>query len=1342
MDRLDIACLSSDGVQRGVYPLTSMQQAYWIGEQNGYRLGTAACLYRGYRAGTLELERLEQALLELMATHPALRTRILPDGTQCIAQMPARCQVPVRDIRHLGVAEQEALVTGWKEALDEHLPDMADGCQFACHVDRVHDGYRLHFLFRLLTLDGRSLALFFHDLTRFYRGDVPLEEPVADYREYVEQQHAARLGVAWRQSLDYWTDRLHTLPPAPDLPIRDHEDIPRKSTFHRLQARLEPADVQQLTLRARRLGATLNAMLCALFADVLRRWSRSPSFTLNLLISGRPADDSRFDRTIGNFSNTLLLEVPLVEGGFRERVTALQKQLFREIEHRHVSGVDVIRQMNRPASVLPAMPVVFASTLGLEKVGSMDTPSELGWLRGEGSMHTPQVWLDHQAYMEEGRMFLNWDYVGGVFLPGVIEDMFATYQGCLQQILQCDDPASFSPRLQPPSLEAPRAANDTARPLPDGLLHDFFVEACRRHPAQTAIIAPGVRIGYGELLCRTTGLASEMRQWGVACNDLVAIVARRGWRQVAAAMATVQAGAAYLPVAYDLPPARMQWLIEQPGVKVVLCERDAIATLRAPEGVQLRALEDALPDDAPAEPVVLDNVQRAEDLAYVIFTSGSTGTPKGVAITHRGAVNTLQDVIARFGLDNHDRVLGISAFNFDLSVYDIFATLGCGATLVLPPHSSSPSPADWAQCIEKHGVTVWNSVPALLEMQLEFSVARAPEVFSSLRLIMLSGDWIPVSLPGRVARVAPHAAIVGLGGATEASIWSNYFVIDHVDPRWRSIPYGWPLSNQSFHVLDDALQPRPAWAVGHLYIGGIGLAQGYYKDSERTSKSFVTCPDSGERLYRTGDLGRYQADGRLEFLGRSDTQVKIHGHRIELGEIDAMLERCPGVRSAASLVRIVGEHNRPQLLAFFVRDPRAREEGAATEASIRQHLGDLLPHYMVPGLLVEIDHMPMTVNGKIDRATLQKQASALQRAGAEKILPRDEVEAALSSLWEDLLDIGQPGVHDDFFALGGSSLMAVRLLNAIESTFGQTLTLASLLRQGTIATQARLIGELAVQAPSSKPGKAPARDAVVIIRRAAKHAEPPSVLVAVHPVGGNVLCYRELLDFVPEDMDIIGIQSRGDGGARTVADMAASYVRELAPHLPATARVHLFGWSMGGVIAHEMAGLLESAGVVPAGLTMIDSWVGEPALEEGATLDGADLLKNFARDLLQTQQLSQDLEALATLPPSEGIAALRSLLDESGTAGLSVSDLEDLLAEHKANFDALIQHRPRATGVVPLQFKARRRSHFPFLVPFSVPADGLDAPRQVHLDETHFSIARGDSLRRITAQVLGSGSFA
>ena len=1341
MERDSAALASNEGALSETYPLTPIQQAYWIGEKQGYRLSCAASLYRGFRARELDLDRLEQALLALMASHPVLRTWILPDGRQFIAEMPARCQARMCDLRHHDVARQETLVAARKDAVDEHLPKMDSGYQFTCFVDRVHDGYHVHFLLRLLILDGRSFELFFHDLTRAYQG-IALEGPTAAYREYTEQQ-PAKSEAAYQQSLDYWLDRLRTLPPAPDLPIRNLEEIPHKSVFRRLQVGLDPADVQQLTLRARKLGATLNALLCTLFADVLRLWSRHPSFTLNLLISGRPADDVRFDRTIGNFSNTLLLEVPLVEGGFRERVGALQKRLFREIEYRNVSGVDVIRQMNRPASVLPAMPVVFASLLGLQKVGSMATPSDLGWRPSGGGMQTPQVWLDHQIYMDEGRLVLNWDYVEGVFAPGVIEEMFDTYRSALRQVLDLADPSSLAPRLPEAAFTARRKANDTARTLPQGLLQDFFFEACCKHPSQIALVASSVQISYHELLCRTTHLAAALRHRGVTRNDLVAIVSRRGWRQVAAAVATVQSGAAYLPVAYDLPQARKQWLIEQPGVKVILCESEVLASLTAPEGVTLLALEDVLPQEAPAEPVILANVQRPNDLAYVIFTSGSTGQPKGVAIDHRGAVNTLQDVIARFGLRVHDRVIGISAFNFDLSVYDIFATLGQGATLVLPPHSSSPSPADWARCLQDHCVTVWNSVPALLEMLLEFSAAHALTVFSNLRLIMLSGDWIPVSLPERMAAVAPDAIIVGLGGATEASIWSNYFVIDDVDPEWRSVPYGRPLSNQSFHVLDDTMQPRPTWAVGNLYIGGSGLAQGYWKDPVRSDQSFVRHPETGERLYRTGDLGRYRPDGSLEFLGRNDTQVKIYGHRIELGEIEAVLERCPGVRRGASLVKTIGEQHGLQLLAFYVRDHSDPEAAAATEASIRQHLGDLLPPYMVPGLLVEIDHMPVTANGKIDRTALQTVVATLQIENPEKVLPRNDTESAVSRLWEDLLGIEQPSVHDDFFAFGGSSLMAVRLLKAIEVTFGQTLSLASLLRQGTIAAQARLIAELAAQAPCPRAGLSRRREAVVRIRDAALDQGPQQVLVAIHPVGGNVLCYRELLDRVPADTSILGIQSRGDGAARTVADMAVGYVDELSAHIPFGARVYLLGWSMGGVIAHEMARLLDNAGMSIATLTMIDSWVGDPTLDAEVVLEGSDLMKSFVRDLLQTQEVSKDLESLVSLPEALRWQAVRSLLDDAGGVQLSGADFEGILAEHQANFNALIRHRPQAIGIAPLQFRATRRSDFPFLVPFPVFAGGPGAPGQaIDLDETHFSIVRGECLRGIMKSTFSNGTFA
>ncbi len=1353
MEHADIMLPSGTAAPSAAFPLTVMQQAYWIGEKNGYSLNTAAYLYRGFHAGDLVLDRLAQALLCVVQAHPTLRTCVLPDGTQYIADMPARWHVPVCDLRPHGVAEQAARVASRMEHLDEHLPTLGSGRQFACFVDRVHDGYHLHFLFRLLTLDGRSLALFFRDLTLAYQGHALDRSQSTDYRIHVQQQYAATAEPAYQHALNHWIERLRTLPGAPDLPIRDHEEIPKKSTFRRLQVCLDPDEVKQLMVQIRKLGATPNAVLCTLFADVLRMWARNPSFTLNLLISGRPAEDPRYDHTIGNFSSTLLLEVPVVAGGLRERAGALQRQLFREIEHKDVSGVEVIRHMSRPGSIVPAMPVVFASTLGLSKDDTMATQAALGWRSLGSSMHTPQVWLDHQAYMEEGRLILNWDYVEGVFLPGVIEEMFDVYRAHLTQVLNPDVQPASSPQLPPRFLEARRAANDTQRPLPRGLLHDFFLDACRRYPSQTALIAPDRQIRYAELLCRTTGLANTLRNLGVGRNDLVAVVARRGWRQVAAAMAVVQAGGAYLPIAYELPDARKQWLAGQPGIKVILCEKDAISALHAPPtGVTLLELEAVLAEVPPAEPVALANVQGPEDLAYVIFTSGSTGQPKGVAIDHRGAVNTLQDVMGRFGLDCHDRVIGISEFNFDLSVYDIFATLGCGAALVLPSHSSTPSPADWAQCVKDHGVTVWNTVPALLEMQIEFLGTRAAEVFSSLRLVMLSGDWIPVSLPGRMAAIAPAATFVSLGGATEASIWSNYFVVDHVDASWRSIPYGWPLSNQSFHVLDDALRPTPTWAVGHLHIGGLGLAQGYHKDPERTGKSFIIHPETGERLYRTGDLGRYHPSGYLEFLGRSDSQVKIHGHRIELGEIDSALERCPFVRSAACMVRTVGERDK-QLLAFYVRDPQAvPEDGVALDAALRRHLSGLLPHYMVPGVLAEIDRMPVTANGKIDRAALQVKATTLHVARAEKVLPRNEKEATLSSLWQKLLGTADPGIHDNFFELGGSSLMAVRLLNAIESTFRQTLPLASLLRHGTIAAQAELLLEEAVPLPGPpgppgpmQPGSAAARQAVVVMRRASARVDRQKVLLAVHPVGGNVLCYRELLRFVPAGVDVIGIQSRGDGCARTVADMAAAYVRELAPHIQRTDQVYLLGWSMGGAIAQEMTHSLEAAGISPAALIMIDSWVGMPGAQPGDVLEGFALLKSFVGDLLQDQCLPPGFDELASLPESERAAVLHSKLKGSDLGYLSGSGFDALIAEHGANFNALIQHRPRPSRTLTRQFRALRHAGFPYLTPFAS-ADAVHgselAPDQVYMDETHFSISQGECLRQIVATTLNQGADA
>jgi amino acid adenylation domain-containing protein len=315
---------------------------------------------------------------------------------------------------------------------------------------------------------------------------------------------------------------------------------------------------------------------------------------------------------------------------------------------------------------------------------------------------------------------------------------------------------------------------------------------------------------------------------------------------------------------------------------------------------------------------LLDSRQGPDDLAYVIYTSGSTGLPKGVMIDHRGAVNTILDINHRFGVTSEDRVLALSALNFDLSVYDIFGVLAAGGTIVMPAENALRDPVAWLELLVQERVTLWNTVPALLEMLVEYTEAFPGALnSSSLRLALLSGDWIPVSLPDRLRMLIPVVEIISLGGATEASIWSILYPITMVDPAWKSIPYGQPLCNQRFFVLNEHLEPCPVWVPGQLYISGIGLARGYWRDEEKTQASFLLHPQTGERLYRTGDVGRYLPDGNIEFLGREDFQVKVGGHRIELGEIEATLLEHPQVSKA--IVTAIGKRfENKQLVAYVV----------------------------------------------------------------------------------------------------------------------------------------------------------------------------------------------------------------------------------------------------------------------------------------------------------------------------------------------------------------------------------------------------------------------------------------
>ena len=1297
------------------YPLTGLQHAYWVGEQQVYKFHTVPFLYFCYFAETLDVARLEGALEVVLEAYPELSMDYLADGRQRPARTPlGKVTLETTDWRGQPPLTASALQELRKQGMEDKLALLGERVQLSLFLDRVQEGFYINIAFRLISFDAFSVRLFYDALVRVYSGQGLPQQPRALFPEFIARRQALKRTAPYQRSLEYWQERLDSLRNAPELPVVDHERMPEASRFQRKRLVFGPDKAARLNAQARRLGISVSMLFCTAYTDVLRLWSRNPSFTINMLMSHRPSGDPRFQRAFGNFGSTLLLESVDAPGSFAERARVLQRQLARDIRHSRIEGVEVIRAMGATGSGLPVMPVVFASSLGLDLPDDLLLPNALGWRNMGGGLHTPQVWLDCQAYMYLDELVLNWDFVEGLFLPGVIDGMFAALEQQIEAILEHPAPedALLLPQVPDAALQARQGANRTARELPSGRLESFVARACGEYAECPAIIDPTRTVDYRSLWRWSSSLAARLREAGVGADDLVAVVAKRGWRQVTALLGVVQSGGAYLPITADQPQARKEWLIARPRVKVLLVERELAADLRVPEGVAVLLLEEVLPDAVPAA-VDLPPAEGDRQLAYVIFTSGSTGQPKGVAIDHRGAVNTIQDVIARFGLTSADRMIGLSSFNFDLSVHDIFGGLATGAALVLPPHSETPRPDEWAACVQQHGVTVWNTVPASLEMLVEFLGPQAPTCLHSLRLVMLSGDWIPITLPERLKAVVPGVTLISLGGATEASIWSNYFPVEEIASHWKSIPYGWPLANQSFHVLTRELQPSPDWVPGDLYIGGIGLAREYYDDPQRTAESFIHHPDSGERLYRTGDVGRYFPDGCLEFLGRLDGQVKIRGFRIELEEIDAHLARCPGIRAANTVVVRNGSDSR--LVAIYQPGSAAPDQEA-----IRSHLAASLPAYMIPAQFHAVDSLPVTANGKVDRKALTALASGLAPDERPRRQPSTATETRLAALWGQLLGIEAPGVDDEFFELGGTSLLAVRLINAIDAAFGQNLPLVSLLRHGTIAAQAAMLDR------AEHAGRQ--RSPLAVMREV-----EPVTLAVIHPVGGNILCYRELIELLPPGVRVLGLQSPGDGSPRRLEALAASYVDALCNQADGPGRVHLLGWSMGGVIAQEMARQMEARGMAPANVTMIDSWMAASPGGSGPRLEGEALLRNFLRDLLAGQPLPDDLARLAHLDEQQRPAAIVEALRQSGIgssiAALSAGELKSLLDEYRANYDALVDHAPQATATPTRLFRASRTLDFPLLVPFGVP--GAGSLEVIDWEGDHFSVVSRDSLRGI-----------
>lgn len=1010
------------------FPLTKMQMAYVLGRENIYDLGGFSTQSYIEIETPLEYGRLETCLNILIARHPALRTIITKEGQQVILSHIPEYRIAYQDLSRVPEKQQRDILQTARKDMEQHVFDLSCWPLFNLKAYQLsRKNLLLCFSLGIITADAHSVNIFAKELLALYKDPAIDIEPLSfTFRDYVLAQERFKTSTLYNNSKAYWLNKLEDFPSSPQIPLQRDPGIMTRPRFARKEHLLGKREWQQLKALAQQHNITPSILCCTAYATVLAHWSNQQELALNLTLYNRLPFHKDVDQLMGAFTSLLILPVHIdAARTLLENAVAAQQQFYEALEHRYYDGVEFIGDIKNQAGMTTqvVMPVVFTSAL-------YDEAGEDFWEAfGDIRYHitrTPQVYLDHQLWLKNGELVLTWDYVEGLIPATVIDTMFEQYTDLLDRLPDNQQAGHLS--LSNADLQLVNDYNNTGVTFDIKGLQELFCAQVEKYAGKIAVTDGDTAITYDELNKRSNQVAHYLLRQGIGAGDYVGISGEKCVAAVVNILGTLKAGAAYVPIEPGNPEERKTYIYNNSKCKCLL-DRNSY------EQYQLHL--------QPA--TALDHRTNPADVAYAIYTSGTTGVPKGVVITHHAAVNTILDINEKFHITAADKVLGISSLGFDLSVYDIFGTLGTGATLVL--HAEQMDVDAIRKHLVDHEITVWNSVPAILDMVVK-SMEDCPPSFT-LEKILLSGDWIPLNLPEAAKALFPAAAIYSLGGATEAAIWSIYFPVDTVDASWKSIPYGYPLANQQVYILDHQLDICPVEVKGEIYIGGRGVAEGYMNAPEITAKLFIVHPDLG-RLYKTGDQGVFKREGYIEFLGRKDFQVKIRGYRIELPEIESKLLQAAGVKNA--LVTAWGKDNRDKYLCAYL----VTEDGRDIP-DLDIFLRERLPEYMVPAHFIFLARFPVTANGKIDRKALP----VPERTTDSYTPPATALEAKLLKVWSAVLakEGDVPGVTTNFFELGGNSLNAILLISNIRKELGLNIGLRQLFQLQTIRSVAGYLGD-------------------------------------------------------------------------------------------------------------------------------------------------------------------------------------------------------------------------------------------------------------------------------------------
>ncbi len=1259
------------------YPLSALQSGMIFHSVIGAAQGIYHDVFSFHMRFSIDVVQLQVALDQLAALHPLLRTAFdLHHFHEPLQLVYAHGSIPlaVTDLRDLSLADADAAVAAW--VAEERLRpfDWSQPPLLRFHVhQRSTEAFQLSLSFHHAILDGWSVASLLTELIQRYRRligdpDLPLlPPPTLHFRDYIAMERQALESAELRA---FWQRKLHdrtltTLPRWPQPPAVPDEP---QTTVRRVPIPLAVSD--GLYRVARQANVPLKSVLLAAHLRVLALLSAHDEVITGLVMHGRP-ETSSSERMIGLFLNTLPLRMDLREGTWldlAQRAFEAEREL---LPARYYPLAEIQRLMGNE----PLFEVIFNFT-------NFHVYDQVNAASGVELLDTITVARTNFALtanfgvnINTNAVTLRLDYDPAQLPAAQMQRIGDYYLQALTAL--ATQPSAFfhtAPLLSSAERQQLLVAWNRTHPISTAhTLPDLIEAQVAATPQAIAIADAGGSLSYAALSQQANRLAHYLRDLGVTAETPVIVCLERSAQLLVAVLAIWKANAAYVPLDPTLPPQRLQAILAATGASVVLTQTQFQAAF-APTTAHLVCL-DALPPTLPeASPQNPPRFTQPAQLAYIIFTSGSTGTPKGVMISHMALHNLAQALAANI-TPPHGGPLRIS-FNaplfFDSSLKQL-VQLARGHTLVIVPEVVRQDAQALLAFIHQQRLDWFDCTPTQLRMLLLAGVAEQPALLPPLLLI--GGEALDRATWQFLA-TQPTTRAYNVYGPTECTVDASLSLISTESP----VPViGRALPNVPLYVLDQRLQPVPVGVPGELTIGGVQVARGYLHRPDLTAERFVPDPFSatpGARLYRSGDRVRYLPDGTLEFLGRIDQQVKIRGYRIELGEIEAALSRHPAVQQCVVLVRedLPGDK---RLVAYIVASPdqQADTDSAALGATLRAFLKAQLPDYMLPSAFVQLDALPLTPNGKLDRKALPHPSPDQGATGRSANPPRDGLELRLSQLWESLLGVSSIGRDDDFFALGGHSLLAVRLTMQVAQQFGVQLPLATFFQDASIARIAEFIRTQDATSAFSP---------LVPIRTSG--TQPP--LFLVHPAGGDVLCYRDLSERLGPDQPIYGLQAVGLYGEQppdtSVEAMAARYIAALQaqhPHGPYL----LAGWSLGGVVAFEMACQLQAQGHTIAALILIDSRLVRPDEPE---LTDLLLLHAFAQHLgVAEEHLVALGNELAACPAEERVATALHTLQHQGLlpADLSLAQISARFAVFQAHVRAARQYVPRSfAGAISL----------------------------------------------------------